>query len=87
MASGITTTELGRSSAKMLLSDCATGPVPIRQYKKQIATLSLYDPSKKHTRTLPIAQLRELDVFAFRGAVVCLIRWGKPLLTLEFISN
>jgi hypothetical protein len=51
-----------------------------------VATLSLYDPNKKHTRKLPLAQLRELDVFAYRGDTVCITQHGKPLLTLEFIQ-
>jgi hypothetical protein len=87
MASGITTTELRHSPASLLLSDCAAGPVPIRQYKKQIATLSLYDQSKKHTCIVPLTQLRDLDVFAYRGDTACITRNGKPLLTLEFISS
>jgi hypothetical protein len=82
----LTLTELRQSTAALLLTDCAAGPVQIWAYKRHIATLSRYDPDKKHTRRLTIAQLRELDVFDFRGDTVCLTRWGKPLLTLEFYN-
>jgi hypothetical protein len=86
MARGLTVTELRTSGAKMLLSDCATSPIQIWAYKRHVATLSLYDKNKKHTRKLPLAQLRELDVFEYRGDTVCITRHGKPLLTLEFIQ-
>jgi hypothetical protein len=87
MASGLTTTELRRSTGGALLADCASGPIPIRAYRKHIATLSLYAANKRHTCALPLNHLRELDVFAYRGDTVCLTRNGKPLFTLEFISN
>jgi hypothetical protein len=86
MANGLTTTELRHSPAELLLSDCATSPIPIRAYKKHIATLSLYDPSKKHTHSIKLINLRDLDVYEYSGATLRITYRNKPLLTLEFMK-
>jgi hypothetical protein len=83
---GLTVTELRRSTGGTLLADCASGPIPIRSYRKQIATLSLYDHNKKHTFGISLKHLAHIDLHILRGATVCLTHRNKPLLTLEFMK-
>jgi hypothetical protein len=86
VANGLTVTELRRSTGGMLLADCASGPIPIRSYRKHIATLSLYDQNKKHTFGIPLNHLAHIDLHTLRGTTVCLTHRGKPLFTLEFMK-
>lgn len=84
MASGLTTTEFVHSSGAMLVADCTASPVPIRAYKKQIATLSLYDPNKHHTAEVTLTDIRNINMHTARGTF-CITYRRKPLLTLEFL--
>jgi hypothetical protein len=81
---GLTATEFLNSTGGLLVADCTPSPVPIRSYKKQIATLSLYDNTKHHIGEVALANIRGINMHTTRGTL-CITHKGKPLLTLEFL--
>jgi hypothetical protein len=81
---GITATEFLNSTGGLLVKDCTDSPIPIRSYKKHIATLSLYDHTKHHTAEVALTNIRGINMHTTRGTLRITYK-GKPLLTLEFL--